>query len=132
MTSDHGLDALLEIHGFERLGAARLKHASGATVDLLIAGSPSPRSGEAPYPRPQDLVPSALDRDVVGLAGLVALKLSARRAQDRADLVALMKPLSEGAYLEIEASLPPGKRRALRELREEALEELAMERAQQG
>jgi uncharacterized protein YbjQ (UPF0145 family) len=83
--------------------------------------------GVAPCPEPQDLDPSPADADVVGLAGLVAMKLAARRAQDRADLVALLKPLTEGQYLEVEASLPQAKRRALHELREEALEELAME-----
>lgn len=128
VTADHGLDALLAAHGFERLGSVRLRHQSGALVDLLVAGSPSPRPGEPHYPEPQDLESSAQDADVVGLAGLVYLKLSARRAQDRADLVALLKPLSEGAYLEIEASLPSNKRGALWALREEALEELAMER----
>jgi len=67
--------------------------------------------------------------DVVGLVGLIALKLAARRAQDRADIVALLTPLDDAAYLVLEASLPASRRPMLAALRDEALEELAMARA---
>ncbi|MBL8785562.1 MAG: hypothetical protein JNJ59_11710 [Deltaproteobacteria bacterium] len=60
--------------------------------------------------------------------GLITLKLIARRAQDRADVVALLKYLPESEYPFIEAGVSAPKRRALWLLREEALEELAMER----
>lgn len=129
ITADHGLDTLASAFGFERVGATRLRHRSGTLVALLIAGTPSLRPGEAPYPEPWELDPSPRDPEVVGLQGLVKLKLAARRAQDRADLVALLKLLSETEYLEIEAGVPPEKRRAVWSLREEALEELAMDRA---
>jgi len=127
VTREHGLDPLLEYYGFERVGPARLRHLSGTPIDLLIAGTPSPRAGEAAWPEPATLEASPDAPEVVGLEGLVSLKLAARRAQDRADLVALLKQLPEGRYLEVEASLPPERRRAFCDLREEALEELAME-----
>ncbi len=127
VTREHGLDPLLAGFGFERVGPARLRHRSGTPIDLLIAGTPSPRTGEAPWPEPSALASSPDAPEVVSLEGLVALKLAARRAQDRADLVAILKKLPEGRYLEVEASLPPERRRSLFHLREEALEELAME-----
>lgn len=129
VTRDHGLGEWLATYGFEQDGPSRLRHRSGTPVDLLVAGTPSPRPGEPPFPEPADLAPSPRDPEVVGLAGLVTLKLSARRAQDRADLVALLKHLEEVDYLILEAGLPTEKRRQLLSLREEALEELAMDRA---
>jgi hypothetical protein len=129
VTAEHGLDALLETFGFSREGATRLRHRSGTPIDLLIAGQPSPRPGEAPYPEPDTLVTSPDSHDVVGLPGLIALKLAARRAQDRADIVALLTPLDDAAYLVLEASLPAPRRAMLVSLRDEALEELAMARA---
>lgn len=128
VTADHGLDALLEGHGFVRVSPTRLRHRSDTPVDLLIAGTASPRADEAPYPPPESLTASERDPEVVGLVGLITLKLIARRAQDRADVVALLKYLPESEYPFIEAGVSAPKRRALWLLREEALEELAMER----
>lgn len=77
---------------------------------------------------PESLTASERDPEVVGLVGLITLKLIARRAQDRADVVALLKYLPESEYLVIKAGVSAPKRRASWLLREEALEELAMER----
>jgi len=129
VTAEHGLDSLLVTFGFSREGPTRLRHRSGTQIDLLIAGQPSPRSGEAAYPEPDTLMASPGSADVVGLVGLIALKLAARRAQDRADIVALLTPLDDAAYLVLEASLPASRRAMLAALRDEALEELAMARA---
>jgi hypothetical protein len=62
--------------GFERVGATRIKHTStGVRVDLLVAGAPMPRAGSGRYPAPSSLAPSNSDPDVVGLSGLIELKL---------------------------------------------------------
>jgi hypothetical protein len=63
---------------------------------------------------------------VVGLAGLFTLKLQARRHQDLADVVALLKGLDEVAYTEVESEVDPALRPALADLRRDALEELAL------
>lgn len=126
VTGDHGLDPWLETFGFQRVGPARLRHRSGTPIDLLLAGTPSPRAGENPWPEPDTLAASPRAPEVVGLEGLVLLKLSARRAQERADIVALLKGLEDARYLALEAAMPAPKRRALAALRDEALEEMAM------
>jgi len=115
-------------HGFERTAANRLRHVeSGVDVDLLFAGDPRPRPGAPPYPRPRDLARSRREHDVVDLSGLVDLKLVAGRHQDLADVVALLKPLGEADYLELESALRPELRTQLFRLRRDALEELALD-----
>lgn len=110
--------------GFAADGARRFAHESGVRVDVLVEGETLPR-GDAVYPSPDELDD---DGDIVGLTGLVRLKLAARRHQDLADVVALLKPLDEGTYLTLEASVPTPLRERLWELRRDALEERAMER----
>ena len=57
---------------------------------------------------------------------MLELKLVARRHQDLADVVALLKPVSEGAYMELDAAVPLSLRPMLQGLRRDALEELAL------
>jgi hypothetical protein len=122
------LDDLLQEHGFERLSPSRLRHLeSGVVVDLLLAGDPMPRPGGPPYPSPASLAGSVDDPTVVGLSGLLELKLGAARHQDLADVVALLKRLDEGEYLRAEAAVPAGMRAQLATLRRDALEELSWE-----
>lgn len=114
--------------GFERSAENRLRHvASGVDVDLLFAGEPRPRPGAPPYPKPRDLARSPREHDVVALPGLVDLKLVAGRHQDLADVVALLKPLAEAAYLELESALRPELRASLFRLRRDALDELRLD-----
>jgi len=116
-------------HGFERVAERRLRHAPSAVdVDLLFAGEPRPRPGAPPYPDPSRLERSPRESDVVALPGLVELKLVAGRHQDTADVVALLKPLDDGDYLELEAAVPASLRSTLLALRRDALEELALEK----
>ena len=122
------LEPLLDRHGFERPATNRLRHrASGVDVDLLFAGEPRPRPGAPPYPSPLDLGRSAREPDVVDLPGLLELKLTAARHQDLADVVALVKPLDEAGYLEVESRLRPELRAQLLRLRRDALDELALD-----
>lgn len=121
-------EALLQEHGFERLGRRQLRHlATGVPVDLLVAGEPMPRPGAPRYPSPSALAASRRDPDFGDLHGLLELKLDVARHQDLADVVALLKKLDEGEYLRLEAALPPGLRQRLVELRRDALEELGWE-----
>jgi hypothetical protein len=125
---DRALAALRQ-HGFERVAERRLHHApSGVDVDLLVAGEPRPRPGAPPYPDPEQLERSPRENDVVALPGLLELKLVAGRHQDIADVVALLKPLDDGAYLRLEAALPAPLRSTLFALRRDALDELAIEK----
>lgn len=119
------IDTRLEAFGFVRETPHRLRHrATGVAVHLLVAGEPMPRPGGPAYPSPETLPSSPKDAAVVGLAGLVRLKLLADRHQDRADVVALLKHLDERAYLDVEAALDPTElRQRLLELRRDALEE---------
>lgn len=122
------LDPLLAEHGFERLSPSRLRHReSGVVVDLLVAGDPMPRPGSPLYPSPAGLVASSADPSIVGLPGLVELKLHSRRHQDLADVVALLKRLDEGEYLRVETAVPANLRSRLVQLRRDALEELQWE-----
>jgi hypothetical protein len=119
----------LASHGFEAVGEVRLRHIpTGVQVDLLVAGSPMPRAGSGPYPSPASLGASPRDPAVIGLSGLFGLKLRARRHQDLADIVALLKRLDEVRYTEVEAEVDRELRPALADLRRDALEELADER----
>lgn len=119
------LDPLLEAHGFERAGPRRLTHtATGVRVDLLREGDVLHGRRRAPLPSPADVPCSESDPNVIGLAPLVSLKLDAGRAQDIADLVELLKPLDDGAYLVVEAAVRVDQRSELVRLRESALEEL--------
>jgi hypothetical protein len=121
----HRLDPLLAAHGFARESPARLRHvASGVTVDFLPAGDPMPRPGDPPYPSVVDVGTSEDDTRVASLRGLIELKLRARRHQDHADIVALLKPLDEARYLVLESSVDVTLRRALSELWRDAQEEL--------
>lgn len=120
------VEALLDAHGFVREAGDRLRHvATNVRVDLLIGGSPMPRPGSAAYPMPQVTSGAVDDPTVIALAPLCALKLHARRHQDLADIVALLKPLDDGAYTVLEASLDAELRSLLYQLRRDALEELA-------
>jgi hypothetical protein len=120
--------SLLASHGFKEVSPTRLEHASTAVrIDLLLAGSPLPRAGAGRYPSPSDLAPSPRDRDIVGLAGLLELKLRARRHRDEADVVELLKRLDEGKCLEVEASVGREQRPRLAELRRDAIEEMGGE-----
>jgi hypothetical protein len=122
------LDGLLASHGFERSGESRLRHVTtGVRVDLLFAGAPLPRAGAGVYPAPESLSASVSDADVVGLVGLLDLKLRSRRHRDDADVVELLKRVGEGRYIELEASMAPAMRPRLSELRRNALDELAQE-----
>lgn len=128
--ADEVLAPLCAAHGFLRESRTRLRHvASGTSIDLLIAGDAMPRAGRPPYPRPEELDASASAeaRDVVGLVGLITLKLRAGRLQDLADVAALLKPLDDGSYLALEAEVERSLRGELASLREEALQERAWE-----
>jgi hypothetical protein len=113
--------------GFERVSPARLRHVgTGVPVDLLVAHSPMPRAGSGAYPSPEELVPSERDAAVVGLPGLIELKLRSARHRDEADVVELLKRVDEARYVEIEAAVAPGLLPALALLRRDALEELTV------
>lgn len=121
--------ALAPARGFVVETRTRLRHvASGVAVDLLVAGEHVPRPGSAPYPEPSLVAGSPDDDRVVGLGPLLELKLRAHRHQDSADVVALLKPMDEARYLEMEAAMPPELRRQLADLRRDALEEEALRR----
>ena len=119
----HG--ASLSAHDFELVSPTRLRHVpTGVVVDLLIAGSPLPRAGAGAYPGPEWLAASPRDEAVVGLGGLVDLKLRAGRHRDLADVVELLKRLDEAGYTEVEAGAARELRPLLASLRRDALEEL--------
>lgn len=128
-----GRDALarlqphLAAHGFERIGASsRIRHlATGVRVDLLIEGHVIPKPGAEPFPSPDNTPSSGDDADVVALPVLVELKLQAKRHQDLADIVALLKRLDDAHYTALEAAVRPAWRSELARLRDDALEELA-------
>jgi hypothetical protein len=121
------VDGELTSHGFERTGAARLRHvATGVRVDVLVGGEPLPR-GAGVYPSPESLGASARDPEVVDLTGLVGLKLLARRHQDLADVVGLLKRLDEARYTALEAAVERALRPELARLRRDALEEQGYE-----
>lgn len=120
----------LSAHGFTREAHDRLRHDdTGVRVDLLEAGQPMPRPGCPVYPPVDELGDAPSDAPFADLKGLIELKLHARRKQDEADVVALLKPLEETDYLAVESQLPVALRPALLRLREDALEELRFERA---
>lgn len=124
------LDALLPDFGFVRESRTRLRHVqTNVTVDLLIGGDRNPRPAQPPYPEPASLPASSRDPEMVGLAGLVELKLAAGRMQDQADIVALLKLTSEAEYIALEAAMPARFRPTLLHLWDEAQQELAWERA---
>jgi hypothetical protein len=119
------LDLRLAVHAFARESRTRLRHVpTGVRVDLLVAGDPGPRPADPPYPSPSEIASSPDDAAFVGLSSLITLKLRARRHQDLADVVALLKPLNDARYFELEAETPQDLRHALADLRRDALEEL--------
>jgi hypothetical protein len=123
-----GSASLLASNGFTQATPNRLVHASTTVrVDLLVAGSPLPRAGAGTYPSPTELAASPRDPDVVGLAGLLELKLRARRHRDEADVVELLKRLDEARYIEVEAAVGREQRARLSELRRDAIEEMGGE-----
>lgn len=116
-------------HGFERDAEARLLHRpTGVEVLLLLAGRSHLGAGTRRYPHPVLLERSPRESDIVSLPALIELALESRRHQDIADVVALIKPLDDGAYLVLEAALPASLRPALFALRRDALDELAIEK----
>jgi hypothetical protein len=121
---------LLAARGFERLGMTeRVRHvATGVRVDLLVEGRIIPRPDAVPFPPPDPSRASSNDPTVAGLPLLVELKLRAHRHQDLADVVALLKHLDEGAYLQLEVSTPRELRSMLARLRDDALDELRYSR----
>jgi hypothetical protein len=122
------LEPLLAAHGFSRPKPNRLLHGeSGALIDLLFAGDPIPRSSTGTFPRPEDLDASTREPDIVALGPLLALKLESGRRQDEADIVALLKPMSDGPYWQLEAEMPAHLRPRLAELRRDAEEERSWE-----
>ncbi len=123
------LDAeLLAVFGFVRTSAARLTHqATGVRVDLLISGQTLPRPGSQPFPSPASVEASLRDPEVIGLAGLLALKLQAARHRDTSDVVELLKRLDPADYQQLEARMDPGQRSELYRLWQDALEEKSWE-----
>ena len=99
------------------------------TVDLLIAGDAMPRPGQPVYPEPASVLASPRDASFIGLAGLFELKLAANRLQDQADVVRIMKGLSDAEYIIVEATLPAARRTVLAHLWDEARQELEWDRA---
>ena len=126
------IDGRLAAHGFTRQSASRLVHQpSGVRIDVLLAGAPGPRAGDPPYPVPGRLAGSPRDATVVDLAPLLELKLRARRHQDLADVVALLKLVDETRYVALEADVAPDLRARLAKLRDDALEEVALDRSRE-
>jgi hypothetical protein len=123
------LDGKLAAFDFVRESRSRLRHApTGVRVDLLVGGDPSPRAGEPPYPSPASVATSEEDAAFAALAPLLELKLRARRHQDLADVVELLKKLDDARYVAVEASVDARLRTRLAELRRDALEELTWKR----
>lgn len=115
----------LEAAGFVRGGERKWRHAaSGAGLDVLLAGEPIPPAGRGVFPEPAAVERSERDPDIAALAPLVELKLAARRHQDVADVVGLLQAIDETRYLTLEAALPAGLRSELARLRTDALDEL--------
>lgn len=126
--ADVDIDPLLVAHGFVRESRTRLRHvASGVPIDLLIAGDPCPRPGQPAFPSPSDVAASPRDEGVIGLAGLVILKLRAGRLQDKADVVALLKRMTESEVIALGGEVDPAQRGELARLWNDAREELAWE-----
>ncbi len=119
----------LREHGFapSKLTTRLVHVASGVPVDLLIEGTTIPRPGAVPFPAPESTAASGSDPAVIALPALLELKLQAKRHQDVADVVALLKRLDDAHYLRVEALVRPPLRTELARLRDDALEELALE-----
>ncbi len=125
------LEPFLDRFGFSRSTESRLVHEStGVRVDVLVEGNTlvGPRSCP-PLPSPAAVGASPADPEVVSLAGLLTLKLDAGRRQDLTDVVELLKRVDELAYIHLEAAVRPEQRNELTELRDEALQELAWDDA---
>jgi hypothetical protein len=120
---------LVSEHGFRQIRNRQLQHvATGVLVDVLVEGEQMARVGAPAFPDPSVVAASPSDARVVGFAPLLELKLHARRAQDIADVVELLKRIDEAQYIRIEAALPAGMRPQISRLWNEALEELEMAR----
>jgi hypothetical protein len=72
--------------------------------------------GSGAYLSPGDLGTSPRDAQAIDLGGPVELKLCARRHQNLADIVALLKLLDEAGYLDLEATVERSFRPALARL----------------
>jgi len=120
-------EALMAL-SFHHENKNRWRHSTGVALDLLIAGETIPRAPKRSYPDPSELESSADASMVVGLSGLVRLKLYAARHQDFADIVALLKNLDQAGYLKLESEIEVDLRPQLLSLYEDALEELAWSR----
>jgi len=112
-------------HGFAVLTPRRLRHEpTGVRVDLLVAGEPIPRSDSVMFPAPDSVDASPRDATYVGLRTLFELKIRARRKQDLADVVTLLKQMDDAHYVVMESELPRELRSEFARLRNDALEEL--------
>ncbi|MBI4957685.1 MAG: hypothetical protein HY908_37105 [Myxococcales bacterium] len=128
------LDAQLAAHGFSRLSERRLVHdATGVRIDLLREGEclVGPRQSP-PLPSPLAVAGSELAPDVVALPVLLELELDAGRRQALTDVLQLLKRLDDGRYTHVEAAVRRERRAELYALREEALEELRWESANES
>jgi hypothetical protein len=101
--------------------------ATGVRVDLLVEGHVIGKPGAEPFPAPESIAVSDRDPTVIDLPVLVDFKLQAKRHQDTADVVALLKGLDDASYLALEAATRPALRLELARLRDDALEELRFE-----
>ncbi|WP_394837011.1 hypothetical protein LVJ94_08895 [Pendulispora rubella] len=112
-------------HGFVVLTPRRLRHEpTGVRVDLLVAGEPIPRSEGVVFPAPESVDASPHDATYVGVRTLFELKLRARRKQDLADVVTLLKQMDDAQYIALESEMPRELRDEFSRLRDDALEEL--------
>lgn len=104
---------------FELHATSVLKHKhSGVEVDLLREGT-SLKGSSAPLPHPKEIGPNL---GTASLPGLIRLKLIARRRQDLADVVALMK-LHQEQRDSVCAAIPESLRKEFLDLAEEARRE---------
>src|SRR5690606_15613577 len=97
----------LDARGCVRTRDHQLVHgATGVRVDVLEAGVKMARPGAPDFPDPTTLAASPTAPSIVDLGARIELALHARRAQDIADVVELLKLVDEERYTRIESGLP--------------------------